>query len=122
MLDKEKEYYSEEVKLIVGLDEAGRGPLAGPVVAAAVVFDPSFSDERINDSKQLNEKKREELYDLIIKNALAYAIELADVEEIDKYNILEGNDVLLGGVIPGYSLIRSPSFLILSYSSLFSDG
>lgn len=91
MLDKEKEYYSEEVKLIVGLDEAGRGPLAGPVVAAAVVFDPSFSDERINDSKQLNEKKREELYDLIIKNALAYAIELADVEEIDKYNILEAD-------------------------------
>jgi ribonuclease HII len=91
MLVKEKEFYSPSVKLIVGLDEAGRGPLAGPLYAAAVVFDPSFQDERINDSKKLSPKKREELFDVIVKNALAYAIVSASVEDIDRYNILEAD-------------------------------
>ena len=89
MLDKEREYYSDEVKFIVGVDEAGRGPLAGPVTAAAVVFDPSFSDPRINDSKQLSEKQREELYELIIENALSYGIVSLSAEEIDKKNIYQ---------------------------------
>src|SRR5574344_47214 len=91
MLVKEKEFYSPSVKLIVGLDEAGRGPLAGPLYAAAVVFDPSFQDERINHSKKLSPKKREELFDVIVKNALAYAIVSASVEDIDRYNILEAD-------------------------------
>jgi Ribonuclease HII len=91
MLVKEKEFYSPSVKLIVGLDEAGRGPLAGPLYAAAVVFPPDFQDERINDSKKLTPKKREELFQVVTQNALAYAIVSASVEEIDRYNILEAD-------------------------------
>lgn len=87
MLNKEREYYSSSVKLIVGVDEAGRGPLAGPVYAAAVVFDPSFKDERINDSKQMSEKEREALFEYIKENALAYGIASCTAEEIDKLNI-----------------------------------
>lgn len=89
MLDKEKEYYSEDVHFIAGVDEAGRGPLAGPVVAAAVVLPPDFVNEDINDSKQLSEMKREELYDIIIQNAVAYSINSASADEIDEYNIYE---------------------------------
>jgi ribonuclease HII len=66
-------------------------PFGGPLYCAAVVFDPSYQNEEINDSKKLSPKKREALYDVIVKNALAYAIVSASVEEIDKYNILEAD-------------------------------
>ncbi|MCQ2771765.1 MAG: ribonuclease HII [Bacilli bacterium] len=89
MLDKEREYYSDTIHYIAGVDEAGRGPLAGPVVAAAVVLPPDFQSEEINDSKQLTEKKREALYDLIIENAIAYSINFASADEIDVINIYE---------------------------------
>lgn len=89
MLDKEREYYSDTIHYIAGVDEAGRGPLAGPVVAAAVVLPPDFQSEEINDSKQLTEKKREALYDLIIENAIAYSINFASADEIDEINIYE---------------------------------
>lgn len=89
MLEKEREYYSDTVHFIAGVDEAGRGPLAGPVVAAAVVLPPDFVSEDINDSKQLSEKKREALYDLIIENAVAYSINSASADEIDEINIYE---------------------------------
>ena len=78
----------KEHSLICGCDEAGRGPLAGDVYAAAVVFDDDTVIEGINDSKKLTEKKREELYDEIIKKAMAYAICTASVVEIEKLNIL----------------------------------
>ena len=78
----------KEHKLICGCDEAGRGPLAGDVYAAAVIFDEDTVIEGINDSKKLTEKKREELYDEIIEKALAYAICTASVKEIEKLNIL----------------------------------
>lgn len=87
MLDYEKRFYSDEVKLIVGVDEAGRGPLAGPVVAAAVVFPPDYQNEAINDSKQLTEKKREALYQEVIDHALGYGIAFVSAEEIDALNI-----------------------------------
>lgn len=91
MLDLEKQYYSEKVKFIAGTDEAGRGCLLGPVVAASVIFPIDFFDERINDSKQLSEKKRNELYRLIIDNALSYAITIVPPEKIDEINILEAS-------------------------------
>lgn len=91
MLDLEKQYYSKEVKYIAGTDEAGRGCLLGPVVASAVVFPPDFFDERINDSKQMSEKKRNDLYQVIIDNALAYAITVVPPEQIDEINILEAS-------------------------------
>ena len=79
---------SQGFTAICGVDEAGRGPLAGPVCAAAVILDPSKSIEGINDSKKLSEKKREALYDVIKEQALAYGIAFASVEEIEEHNIL----------------------------------
>lgn len=73
---------------VCGVDEAGRGPLAGPVCAAAVILDSSKLIEGINDSKKLSEKKREALYDVIKENAVAYGIAFASVEEIEEHNIL----------------------------------
>ena len=76
---------------IVGLDEAGRGPMAGPLVVGAVIFPQDYYDERINDSKKLTEKKREELYRIIIENALAYQIEIIDVEDVDRLNVYQAS-------------------------------
>ena len=73
---------------ICGVDEAGRGPLAGPVCAAAVILPPNCVIEGLNDSKKLTEKKREVLYDKIIEKSLAYGIAFGTVEEIEEFNIL----------------------------------
>ena len=86
----ENEYWSQG-KLVVGLDEAGRGPLAGPLVVAGVVFPNGYDSGDINDSKQLTEKKREALYDIIIRDALFYEIKIVEPEEIDRLNILEAD-------------------------------
>lgn len=75
-------------KLICGIDEAGRGPLAGPVCAAAVILPENFELEGLDDSKKLSEKKRNELYDKIIDQALYYGIAYASEKEIDEINIL----------------------------------
>ena len=90
-LDFDIDFYQKGYRHIVGLDEAGRGCLLGPVVAAAVVLPSDFSHPLINDSKKLNEKQREEAYKVIIDNALAYAIGMVYPEEIDKINILEAS-------------------------------
>lgn len=74
--------------LVAGVDEAGRGPLAGVVVAAAVILDPKKPIKGITDSKKMTQKKREELYELIIRDSKAYAIASANAEEIDCFNIL----------------------------------
>lgn len=73
------------------MDEAGRGPLAGPVVAAAVILNPNAPIKGLADSKQLTEKKREELYALIVQNSLAWSVAQAEVEEIDTINILRAS-------------------------------
>ena len=88
-LDYQEQFYSDKVKLIVGVDEAGRGPLAGPVVAAACILPRAYINNDINDSKQLSEKKREELFDVILENAIAYGVGIVSAEEIDKLNIYE---------------------------------
>ena len=90
MLDHsyERQFLSESVRLICGVDEAGRGPLAGPVFAAACILPEGFVPEGLNDSKKLTEKKREALFEVITQNAVAYAIASASVEEIEEFNIL----------------------------------
>ena len=88
-LDFQEQFYSDKVKLIVGVDEAGRGPLAGPVVAAACILPRAYINKEINDSKQLSEKKREELFDIIRENAVAYGVGIVSAEEIDTLNIYE---------------------------------
>ena len=76
------------IKYLCGVDEAGRGPLAGPVFAAAVILPEDFEIEGLNDSKKLSEKKREALYDVICEKAIAYSICYGTLEEIEQYNIL----------------------------------
>ena len=75
--------------LVAGVDEAGRGPLAGPLVVSAVILKPEAYHEMLNDSKKLSEKKREILYDWVIENSLDYIIKVISVEEIDRMNILQ---------------------------------
>ena len=84
----ERTAHEEGYTLVCGVDEAGRGPLAGPVFAAAVILPPDTLIEGVNDSKKLSEKKREELFDVIREKALAYGIAAADHTEIDEINIL----------------------------------
>lgn len=85
----EEELYDAGFQTICGVDEAGRGPLAGPVVVAACILPPFLRIEGINDSKQLSQKKREELYKIIVKNALEYKIVFVDVEAVDDLNIYQ---------------------------------
>ena len=87
----EKELYSNNVKYIGGVDEVGRGPLVGPVVAACVVLPKNFILEGLTDSKKLSEKKRDKFYEYIKENAIAYAIGCVSPEEIDEINIYEAS-------------------------------
>lgn len=95
----ENELYAGGVAPICGVDEAGRGPLAGPVCAAAVILPRGLEIEGLNDSKKLSEKKREKLYDEITAQALSYGIAFASVEEIEKYNILEATFLAMNRAI-----------------------
>ena len=85
----EREAFADGVKLVCGVDEAGRGPLAGPVCAAAVILPGGIVIEGLNDSKKLSEKKREKLFDEITENALAWSVSLVDERVIDEINILQ---------------------------------
>ena len=96
---------------IAGVDEAGRGPLAGPVVAAAVILDPDFPINGLDDSKKLNEKKREALFLLIRERALAWSIIEVSPSEIDRVNILQAT--LLGMKRAVESLDPKPSLALL---------
>ena len=84
---------------VCGVDEAGRGPLAGPVCAAAVILDPDTEISGINDSKKLSEKKREALFDVITEKAVAYGIAFATVEEIEEHNILNATYLAMNRAI-----------------------
>ena len=84
----ERELYQKGVKSICGIDEAGRGPLAGPVVVASVIMPEGSMIEGVNDSKKVSEKKREKLYEQIIDEAVAYGVGIIDQNEIDRINIL----------------------------------
>ncbi|MBQ7250177.1 MAG: ribonuclease HII [Bacilli bacterium] len=118
MLKFERQFYSDTVKAIVGVDEAGRGPLAGPVVAAAVVFPPDYTSELINDSKQLTEKKREALYQEVIDHALGYGIAFVSAEEIDALNIYAATQKAMRAAI---AQIQCPYDLILT-DAMKMDG
>lgn len=85
----EQSHFDRGIQLICGVDEAGRGPLAGPVCAAAVILPPNVEIPGLNDSKKLSDKKRRELYPIIKEKAIAYGIAFADHKEIDEINILQ---------------------------------
>ncbi len=84
----ENSLYNEDVKYICGIDEAGRGPLAGPVVVASVIMPKDSMIEGVNDSKKVSEKKRERLYEEIINNAISWGVGIIDEKRIDEINIL----------------------------------
>lgn len=119
VLEKEMErierlrFYEEqyrEYELICGIDEAGRGPLAGPVVAGAVILPKECRILYINDSKQLSEKKREELYDIITGQAVAWGVGYAAPERIDEINILQATYEAMRQAVN--SLARKPDILL----------
>lgn len=91
----EKELYNQGIKYIGGVDEVGRGPLNGPVVAACVVLPSNFVLEGLTDSKKLSEKKRDMFASYIKENALAYAVAECSAEEIDEYNIYEASRIAM---------------------------
>ena len=91
MLDYEQKLFKEGYSLICGCDEAGRGPLCGPVVCACCILPPNYQNEMINDSKKLTEKKRKILFEEIKNKALYYHIVSISPEEIDKINIYEAS-------------------------------
>ena len=91
LLEYEKDLYKQGITLIAGTDEVGRGPLCGPVVAAACILPVNYELEGLNDSKKLSEKKREKLYDILIKECVSYGIGVVSPERIDEINILEAS-------------------------------
>lgn len=100
----ENEKYNEGYKIICGVDEAGRGPLAGPVYAAAVILEKGQTIEGVNDSKKLSEKKRELLFDKIINECKDYSIGTASEKEIDELNILQATFLAMKRAVDGLSV------------------
>lgn len=98
-------------KTVCGVDEAGRGPLAGPVCAAAVILPPGVQIEGLDDSKKISEKKREKLFGLITKAAAAYSVAFASVEEIEEHNILNATFIAMNRAIEGLNI--KPDFAII---------
>lgn len=111
MLKYENEAYEKGYKYICGVDEAGRGPLCGPVVAAAVILNKDAHLEGVNDSKKLSEKKREKLFDDIMQNAVAVGIGISDVEVIEEINILNATKEAMKEAINNLSI--KPDFILI---------
>lgn len=101
MLEYERKLYNEGYEYICGIDEAGRGPLCGPVVAAAVILKKDDHIEGVNDSKKLSEKKREMLFEIIKERAVAYSVGIVDEKTIDEINILEATRLAMKKAVEG---------------------
>ena len=104
MWEIEEGYYTRGLKVICGVDEAGRGPLAGPVCAAAVILPDHLELPGLTDSKKLTDKKRRELYPIIKVQAIAYGIGFADQQEIDQINILQATFLAMGRALEQLSI------------------
>ena len=127
----ERALHERGIELVCGIDEAGRGPLAGPVAAAAVILPHDCVIEGLNDSKKLTEKRREALYDVITEKALYWAVGMADAKEIDDINILQATfcamrRALAGlSVTPDYAIVdgnRDPALGIPTETLVGGDG
>ena len=104
LLKYEKELYDKGIKLIAGTDEVGRGPLVGPVVAAAVILPVGYSLEGLDDSKKLTEKKRDKYFDIIMEEAISVGIGIVDAKIIDEINILEASRLAMKLAIDNLSV------------------
>lgn len=100
----EEKYYNQGIKLVCGVDEAGRGPLAGPVCAAAVILSAHIDIPGLDDSKKLSDKRRRELFPIIKEQAIAYGIGFADCKEIDQINILQATFLAMERAISALSI------------------
>ena len=107
----EKEYMAQGYAVIAGVDEAGRGPLCGPVCAGAVILPEGVEELGINDSKKLSEKKREALYDVIIQKAIAWGVGIATPQEIDEINILNATMLAMNRAVAALSV--TPDLLLI---------
>lgn len=111
MTEIEYRLYEKNYKLIAGIDEVGRGPLAGPVVAAAVILPKDFELIGLNDSKQLNEDKRNKFYEIICEQALDIGIGISGNDEIDEINIFEATKLAMKRAV--LDLNQAPSYLLI---------
>ena len=111
LTDFDNRYFEAGYKHLCGVDEAGRGPLAGPVFAAAVILPQGFIIPGLDDSKKLTAKKRDALYDIIVQNALSYSIAQASEAEIDQINILEATMLAMRRAVAGLSI--APDFVLV---------
>jgi ribonuclease HII len=119
LLAYEKKLYKKNITLIAGVDEVGRGPLVGPVVAAAVILPKNYKLEGLNDSKKLTEKKREELYPIIMKDAISVGIGEVSAKEIDEINIYEASRKAM--MIAIDNLDVKPEHILVDAMPLFTD-
>ncbi|MQN00568.1 MAG: ribonuclease HII [Lachnospiraceae bacterium] len=110
LYETEDELHRRGIEHVGGIDEAGRGPLAGPVVAACVILKPDVFIDHLNDSKKLSEKRREEVFKDIVKNAVSIGVGLADVKEIDEINILQADYMAMKRAI--FSMKVKPDFIV----------
>ncbi|MBU0533753.1 MAG: ribonuclease HII [Candidatus Omnitrophica bacterium] len=107
----ERNLWQKDIKLVAGIDEAGRGPLAGPVVAAVVIFSPFKKIEGVKDSKKLSPSKREQLFELITKEALDWGVGIVSERTIEEINILQATRLAMLRAIK--NLKRTPEFLLI---------
>lgn len=110
-------FLTGNTKIIAGTDEAGRGPIAGPVVAAAVIFDKKTFHKDVNDSKKLSEKKRDELFEWITSNCISYGIGIISHEEIDEINILQASLKAMGNAVE--QLNKKPDLVLIDGNKTF---
>ncbi len=111
LLEFENRYLQEGYSMIAGVDEVGRGPLAGPVCAAAVILPAGLEIEGVNDSKKLSEKKREFLYDVIAEKAVAWSVAFVEPETIDEINIRQATHLAMESAVN--NLAVQPDFLLV---------
>lgn len=116
LLLRERELWKDGILRIAGVDEAGRGPLAGAVYAAAVILPQDIYIEGLDDSKKLSEKKREQLYDIICEKALAWSVAYADEREIDELNILNATHLAMNRAVKGLNI--QPDYCIIDGNSI----
>ena len=130
-LEYERKHYENGCKYVAGVDEVGRGPLAGPVVACACIMDLTDIVEGVDDSKKLSEKKRELLYDKVTENAIAWSVGIATEQEIDEVNILQATYLAMRRAVEGlevkadYALIdgnRMPPLSIAGETVIKGDA
>ncbi len=131
MLSYEKELYEQGYEFICGCDEAGRGPLVGPVVAGAVILPKNYQLEGLTDSKKLSEKKREKFFEIIKKDAIAYGIGIVEAKTIDEINIYEASRFAMKLAIkdmkqkPDYVLTDAmpiPDYFVPVHPIIHGDG